>query len=89
MIELKNEIVTSVKKTLCSTIDKSMVKSLGVSDVQNVFPSINAIWVLTGWWRNKCFFGGIMSSSKVLWDSISVCTDFPTTSDNTCNEWRA
>lgn len=43
MTELKNEIVTSVKKTLCSTIDKSMVKSLGVSDVQNVFPSINAI----------------------------------------------
>ena len=40
--------LTSVKNTLCSTIVRSIVNNLGLKDVQNVFPSINAICVLTG-----------------------------------------
>lgn len=57
-----------------------MEKSRGEREVQNVLPSMRAIWVLTGWCLRRCFLGGIMSARISLWGSMMSVTDLPVTS---------
>lgn len=54
--------------------DSPMVKSRGSSVVQKVLPSIMPICALAGWWRRRCFFGGIMSCRTSLCGSITSVT---------------
>jgi hypothetical protein len=54
--------------------DSPMVKSRGSSVVQKVLPSIMPICALAGWWRSRCFLGGIMSCRTSLCGSITSVT---------------
>lgn len=54
--------------------DSPIVNSRGSSVVQKVLPSIIPICALAGWWRRRCFFGGIMSCRTSLCGSITSVT---------------
>ena len=80
-------ICTSWKNTVCSEMDRSMEKRRGVREVQNVLPSMRAIWVLTGWCFKRCFFGGIMSARISRWGSMISVTDFSVILASNSRQW--
>ena len=45
--------------------------------------TMSPIWALAGWWRSRCFLGGIMSCSTSLWGSMISVTVLPIVSATT------